>query len=55
MVKANFDEADTLPAALEGAYGVFLVTNYWEHTDMDKEVEQVISVLPHSGILAEIY
>jgi len=40
VVKANFDETETLATAMDGAYGAFLVTNYWAHTDMDKEVEQ---------------
>lgn len=30
VVKADFDSPDLLNAALEGAHGVFLVTNYWE-------------------------
>lgn len=31
MVKGDFDDAATLAAAMEGVYGVFAVTNFWEH------------------------
>lgn len=30
VVEADLDRADTLKAAFQGVYGVFLVTNFWE-------------------------
>ena len=37
VVKGDFDDAASLNAAMEGVYGVFAVTNYWEH-GFDREV-----------------
>ena len=31
VVEANMDDAASLDKAFEGAYGVFAVTNFWEH------------------------
>lgn len=44
VVQCDMDSEDDLRRALEGAYGVFLVTNFWEHFDAHKEVEQVKKV-----------
>jgi uncharacterized protein YbjT (DUF2867 family) len=41
VVKCDMDNEEEIKQALEGAYGVFLVTNFWEHFDANKEVEQV--------------
>jgi nucleoside-diphosphate-sugar epimerase len=41
IVQCDMDNEGDLKRALEGAYGVFLVTNFWEHFDANKEVEQV--------------
>ena len=41
VVQCDMDNEEDLKRALEGAYGVFLVTNFWEHFDANKEVEQV--------------
>jgi uncharacterized protein YbjT (DUF2867 family) len=38
MVKGDFDDATSLAAAMQGAYGVFAVTDFWEH-GYDKEVD----------------
>ena len=38
VVEGNLDDRASLRAALEGIYGVFGVTNFWEH--FDKEAEQ---------------
>ena len=38
VVEGNLDDRSTIAAALQGIYGVFGVTNFWEH--FDKEAEQ---------------
>jgi uncharacterized protein YbjT (DUF2867 family) len=38
LVKGDLDDRESLRAALEGVYGVFGVTNFWEH--FDREAEQ---------------
>lgn len=38
MVRGDFDDAKSLAAAMDGVYGVFAVTNYWEH-GYDKEIQ----------------
>ena len=38
VVKGDFDNIDSLNSALEGVWGVFGVTNFWEH--FDKEFQQ---------------
>lgn len=40
LVQADLDDEASLTAAFEGAYGVYCVTNFWEHFSGDKEVEQ---------------
>jgi uncharacterized protein YbjT (DUF2867 family) len=40
MVSANLDDKASLEAALKGAYGVFAVTDFWAHMDMETEVRQ---------------
>jgi uncharacterized protein YbjT (DUF2867 family) len=40
VVRADLDDEASLRRAFEGAYGVFAVTNFWEHFSGDKEVEQ---------------
>lgn len=44
VVSANMDEKASLKAALEGAYAVFAVTNFWEHMDPERETRQGINV-----------
>lgn len=41
VVQCDMDSVDDLKRALDGAHGVYLVTNFWEHFDANKEVEQV--------------
>ena len=41
VVECNLDNEEQIANALKGAYGVFLVTNFWEHFTASKEVEQV--------------
>lgn len=38
MVRGDFDDAQSLAAAMDGVYGVFAVTNFWEH-GYDKEIQ----------------
>jgi uncharacterized protein YbjT (DUF2867 family) len=40
VIKADLDDAESIKQALSGAYGAFLVTNYWEHKDSDREIQQ---------------
>jgi len=40
-VKADLDDAASINAAVDGAYGVFLVTNFWAHFSEDKEKAQI--------------
>jgi len=44
-VKGDLDDASSISAAVEGAYGVFLVTNYWAHLSEDKEKTQIQTVI----------
>lgn len=40
VVAANLDDADSLAKAFAGAYGVFCLTNFWEHFSPEKEYTQ---------------
>jgi uncharacterized protein YbjT (DUF2867 family) len=40
VVAADLDNEDSLKKAFAGAYGVFVVTNFWEHFSAEKEVAQ---------------
>jgi uncharacterized protein YbjT (DUF2867 family) len=40
VVAGDADKPETLGAAFEGAYGAFLVTNYWEHFSPERELTQ---------------
>lgn len=44
IVKASLDDPSSLVSALTGAYGVFGVTNYWEHGG-DVETQQGINLV----------
>ena len=39
VVKGDLLEPSSLRAAFEGAYGAFLVTNFWDPAQMQKETE----------------
>jgi uncharacterized protein YbjT (DUF2867 family) len=41
VIKVDMDDATSCKEALKDAYGVFLVTNYWELFDADREFQQV--------------
>ncbi len=40
VVQADLDDPASVRAAFEGAYGAFLVTNFWEHFSPEKELSQ---------------
>ena len=40
VVTADLDDEESLVRALQGAYGAFFVTNFWEHFSPEKETEQ---------------
>lgn len=40
VVKGDADDVASMVTALSGAYGAFLVTNFWEHFSMTREIEQ---------------
>lgn len=40
VVEGNMDDAESLKRAFDGAHGVFLVTNFWEHFSPEKELAQ---------------
>ena len=44
VVAADADQPDTLAAALEGAYGAFCVTNFWEHFSAEREGAQATAM-----------
>ncbi len=44
VVSADLDNQNSLKKAFEGAYGVFALTNFWEHFSPEKEMEQAKSI-----------
>jgi len=40
IVVADLDDAASVARAMQGAHGVFCVTNFWEHLSPEKELEQ---------------
>ena len=40
VVKGNLDDNDSVRQVVEGTAGVFLVTNFWEGMDREKEISQ---------------
>jgi len=45
VVYADYDKPETLEKAFQDCYGVFLVTNFWEHMDAKKEYRQGINLI----------
>ncbi|MEU0196142.1 NmrA family NAD(P)-binding protein [Streptomyces afghaniensis] len=41
VVRADFHDEPTVHEAFEGAYGAFLVTNFWAHGSAAKETEEI--------------
>ena len=51
VVEADLDRPETLKAALEGAHGVFLVTNFWEEgTDEIKQATAAVRAAKDAGV-----
>jgi uncharacterized protein YbjT (DUF2867 family) len=44
VVQADLDDVESLKKAFAGAYGVYAVTNFWEHFSGDKEKAQAKNV-----------
>jgi uncharacterized protein YbjT (DUF2867 family) len=44
VVEANLDDVESLKKAFAGAYGVFGVTNFWEHFSGEKEKQQAKNI-----------
>jgi uncharacterized protein YbjT (DUF2867 family) len=44
VVAADLDNEESLKKAFIGAYGVFAVTNFWEHFSAEKEIAQAASI-----------
>ena len=40
VVAADLDDAASVARAMQGAYGAFCITNFWEHFSPDKELAQ---------------
>jgi len=44
VVSADMDDMDSLKSAFKDAYGVYAVTNFWEHFSPEKEVSQAANI-----------
>ncbi len=44
VVKADLDDYESLKKSFAGAYGVYAVTNFWEHFSPEKEIAQAKSI-----------
>src|SRR5215831_17859047 len=44
VVKADLDDVESLKKAFAGAYGVYAVTNFWEHFSGEKEKSQAKNI-----------
>ncbi|HEU4616504.1 MAG TPA: NmrA/HSCARG family protein [Gammaproteobacteria bacterium] len=44
VVKGDIDDVESLKKALAGAYGLYAVTNFWEHFSGDKEKSQAKNI-----------
>ena len=44
VVVANLDDRESLKRAFKGAYGIFCVTNFWEHFSPEKELAQAANM-----------
>jgi uncharacterized protein YbjT (DUF2867 family) len=44
VVSADMDNVESLKKAFAGAYGVYAVTNFWEHFSGEKEIQQARNI-----------
>src|SRR5687768_11183898 len=44
VVQGNLDDVESLKKAFAGAYGVYGVTNFWEHFSGEKEKQQAKNI-----------
>jgi uncharacterized protein YbjT (DUF2867 family) len=44
VVRGDIDDVESLKSAFAGAYGLYAVTNFWEHFSGDKEREQAKNI-----------
>ena len=44
VVSGDLDSVESLKKAFAGAYGVFAVTNFWEHFSAEKEIQQAKNI-----------
>lgn len=44
VVAGDIDDVDSLTKAVQGAHGLYAVTNFWEHFSADKEKEQAKNI-----------
>src|SRR5262245_27983878 len=44
VVRANLDDVESLKKAFSSAYGVYGVTNFWEHFSAEKEKAQAKNI-----------
>ena len=44
VMEADLDDVESLVAAFAGAYGVFGVTNFWEHFSGERELQQATNI-----------
>lgn len=58
VVRADMDDPATLAEAFDGAYGAYLVTNFWEHMSAEREKAQAAALATaagHAGIQHAIW
>ncbi|SNX85127.1 uncharacterized protein MEPE_03836 [Melanopsichium pennsylvanicum] len=55
VVFADLDDLASLQKALDGSYGVFAVTNFWEANDGAKETRQGRNIVAYNNVAAEVY
>ncbi|MER5931139.1 NmrA/HSCARG family protein [Streptomyces sp. NPDC002054] len=49
IVRADLDDEESLAAAMEGAYGAYLVTNFWEDMSAEHEKAQAAALATAAG------
>ena len=54
VVAADLDDEASLVRALDGAYGAYFVTNFWEHFSPEKEQAQAANIANAAKAAGEI-